>query len=188
VTYSPTSLDGLVFFSEEYSYVVRFPHNVTLVVTAHIGCCKVSKILVNGGSSVNILYGHTLDRMDDTPRAGPKIISQTYSLLYEFYGNEARPLGMVEFPVRADSLNVIMEFNILDVPSPYNASLGRPWIHMMRAVSFTYHQLLKYPTPFGTANIKGDQAMARTVVAVVQKRSGWMKKATGVDPNELPCG
>jgi len=46
---------------------MHFCHNDALVVTAHIGCYKVSKILVDGGSSVNILYSHALDRMDDAP-------------------------------------------------------------------------------------------------------------------------
>ena len=46
---------------------MHFPHNDGLVMTAHFGCCKVSKILVNRGCSVNILYGHALDRMGDTP-------------------------------------------------------------------------------------------------------------------------
>jgi len=32
----------------------------------HIGNCRVSKILVDIGSSVNILCGGTLDRMKDT--------------------------------------------------------------------------------------------------------------------------
>ena len=76
---------------------------------------------------------------------------------------------MVQFPVRADTYNVIMEFIILDVPSPYNVVLGRSGIHMMRAVSSTHHQLLKYPMPSGTANIRGDQTMARTVVTVDKK-------------------
>jgi len=55
---------------------------------------------------------------------------------------------------------------------------------MMRAVLSTYHQLLKYPTPSEMANIRGDQAIARTVVAVALKRSGWMLKASRADPNE----
>jgi len=46
---------------------MHFPHNDAFVVTVHISCCNVSKILGDRGSSVNILYDHALDRMDDTP-------------------------------------------------------------------------------------------------------------------------
>jgi len=41
---------------------------------------------------------------------------------------------------------------------------------MMRAVSFT-DQLLKYPTPSRMANIRGEQAMTRTIAAVARKKS-----------------
>ena len=67
VTHPPIPFGRPVFFSEENSYPVRFQHNDVLVVTVHIGCCKVSKILVDGGSSVNILYGHTFDRIRILP-------------------------------------------------------------------------------------------------------------------------
>ena len=65
----PTSPGRPVSFSEEdaYSYSVHFSHNDALIVMVHVGCCKVSKILVDGGNSVNILYSHALDRMEDTP-------------------------------------------------------------------------------------------------------------------------
>jgi len=96
VTHPPTSPSGPVFFSKEDSYVVHFPHNDALVVTAHIGFCKMSKILVNGGSSVNILYDHALDRMEDTPELARKLIlPRTQSLFYGFDGNEACSPGIV---------------------------------------------------------------------------------------------
>ena len=111
-----------------------------------------------GESSVNILYDHALDWIEDTPELAQKlIIPQTQSHRYRFDRNKAHSHGTVEFPVRTNPLIVIMEFNILDVPSPYNDNLGRPWIHMMRAIPSTYHQLLRYPTPFEMANIRGDK-------------------------------
>ena len=86
-----------------YSYVVHFPHDA-LIVTMHIGCCQMSTILVDRGSSVSILYKHALDRMEDTLELARKmILPQTQSLLYGFDGNEAHSPGIVTFPVRADS-------------------------------------------------------------------------------------
>ena len=113
-------------------------------------------ILVDGESSVNILYSHALDRMKDTPELARKlIIPQTQSLLYGFDGNEARSPGAVELPVHADPFSVFIEFCITDVQSPYNAILRRPWIHMMRAVPSTHYQLLKYNIIWAD-NIRGD--------------------------------
>jgi len=77
LTPPPSPLGRTIFFSKEDAYVMHFPYNDTLVVTIHIGCCKVLKILVDGGSSVNILYGHALDRIKDTfGLARKKIIPQ----------------------------------------------------------------------------------------------------------------
>ena len=74
VTRPPISPDRPVSFSEEDSYPMHFSHNDALVVMIHIRCCKVSKILVDGGSSVNILYGHALDRMEGSPELAQKLI------------------------------------------------------------------------------------------------------------------
>jgi len=88
----------------------------------------MSKILVDGGSSVNILYGHALDKMEDTPELARKmILPQTKSLLYGFDRSEAREPRTVMFPVRVNPYNVFTEFYVLDVESSYNAILMRPW-------------------------------------------------------------
>ena len=95
---------------------MHFPHNDTLVLMVHVGCCKVSKILVDGGSNVNIFYDHALYRMDDIPEQTQKLINpRTQSFLYDFDGREACSPGTVEFPIRADPFNVVTEFCVLDV-------------------------------------------------------------------------
>jgi len=63
---SPLSSSGKpIFFSETNAYIMHFLHNDALVVTMHIDCCWMSKILVDGGNIINILYGHALDWMED---------------------------------------------------------------------------------------------------------------------------
>jgi len=74
-------------------------------------------------------------------RADPKVDPSTQSLLYRFHGNEARSPGIVEFPIRVDTFNVVTEFYILDNPFPYNAILGRPRVHMMRAIPSTHSSI-----------------------------------------------
>ena len=44
-------------FSEVDAYVVHFLDNYALIITMHIDNYQVSRILVNSGCSVNILYG-----------------------------------------------------------------------------------------------------------------------------------
>jgi len=49
VTRPPISPGRPVFFSGEDAYSVHFSHNDALVMTVHIDCYKVSKILVDWG-------------------------------------------------------------------------------------------------------------------------------------------
>ena len=46
-----------VSFSDSDVSTMHFPYNDALIITILIGNCRVSKILVDGGSLVNILYG-----------------------------------------------------------------------------------------------------------------------------------
>jgi len=46
---------------------VPFSHDDALIITMLIGNCQMSKILVDGGSSVNILFGGAINTMEDTP-------------------------------------------------------------------------------------------------------------------------
>jgi len=43
---------------------------------------------------------------------------------------------------------------------------------------------VRYPTPTGTADIRGDQAAVRTISAVAQKKSGWKSKTTKANPEK----
>ena len=57
-------------------------------------------------------------------------------------------------------------FYVIEGDMKYNALLGRPWIHSMKAVPSTLHQLLKFPTPEGVKTIRGEQTAAKEMFAV----------------------
>ncbi|GFS34928.1 hypothetical protein Acr_00g0036800 [Actinidia rufa] len=55
------------------------------------------------------------------------------------------------------NITVWQDFIVVDCPSPYNAILGRPTLGGIKAITSTYHLKLKFPTPMGIGEIKGDQ-------------------------------
>ena len=123
--------------------ILHFLHNDALIIIMIIGNCRMSKVLVDGGSCVNIMCRGTLDRMEDTLETAQAMInSQTQCHLYGFDRNVMRSPSKVILPVHADPYNVILEFYVVDIESPHNAILGRPWLYMMKVVSSTYHQLV----------------------------------------------
>ncbi|KAK1274126.1 hypothetical protein QJS04_geneDACA022206 [Acorus gramineus] len=58
----------------------------------------------------------------------------------------------------------MMEFTIMDLPSPYNAIIGRTWLAAVKAIPSTYHQRLRFPTVEGIIEIRGDQVFCETVL------------------------
>uniref|UniRef100_A0A2N9F8I3 Integrase catalytic domain-containing protein n=1 Tax=Fagus sylvatica TaxID=28930 RepID=A0A2N9F8I3_FAGSY len=85
--------------------------------------------------------------------------------LVRFAGTSIYPLGMVtlQIIVGTHPKQAIKKVNFLvvDCPSAYNVIIGRPTLNRLRAVTSTYHLLVRFPTENGIGEMKGDQAMAR---------------------------
>ena len=49
--------------------------------------------------------------------------------------------------------------------------MGRSWLHKMKAIPFTLHQKLRFPTKDGVMEINGDQVAAKQCVLAAAKKS-----------------
>ena len=105
--------------------------------------CIVTRILVNGGSSVDAIFRSTLRKMN----IDESNIEREPTELIGFNGLVTPSMGVIKLPVRTVRINKFVEFVVLDCPSPFNIILGPPWIHGMKAVLSTYHQCIRFPTP-----------------------------------------
>ncbi|KAF8094689.1 hypothetical protein N665_0355s0002 [Sinapis alba] len=56
----------------------------------------------------------------------------------------------------------IIDFIVTGRPTIFNATLGRPWLYILKAVPTTYHQCLKFPTQRGIETIQESQKRSRT--------------------------
>ncbi|XP_070029467.1 uncharacterized protein [Nicotiana sylvestris] len=56
-------------------------------------------------------------------------------------------------------------FHVIKGDMMYNALLGRPWMHNMRAVPSTLHQMMKFPTEEGVKIVYGEQHAAKEMFA-----------------------
>ena len=54
-----------------------------------------------------------------------------------------------------------MNFLVVDCSSSYNAIIGRPTLNSWKAVTSTYHLLVKFLTKCGVGKVQGDQLVAR---------------------------
>ncbi|XP_026410526.1 uncharacterized protein LOC113305735 [Papaver somniferum] len=132
-------------------------HNDPLVLTLPVAGFNVKKILIDGGSSVNVLFYDTFKQME----LNDEQLMSSYYTIYGFNGAPTKPLGDIVLQVNAGPMKVDTRFSVVDAPSPYNAIIGRRWVHNLKGVATTYHQYLRFPTPEGVMEIKGDQVTAR---------------------------
>ena len=52
-------------------------------------------------------------------------------------------------------------FLVVDCSSARNAILGRPTLNSWKAVTSTYHLMIKFPTEYGVGEVRGNQVVAR---------------------------
>ncbi|KAG2266239.1 hypothetical protein Bca52824_073318 [Brassica carinata] len=57
-----------------------------------------------------------------------------------FNGASEQMIGTIRLPVYAGGITCTVKFSVLRTKAPYNAILGTPWLHSMKAVPSTYHQ------------------------------------------------
>ncbi|XP_024004042.1 uncharacterized protein LOC112081519 [Eutrema salsugineum] len=157
VPQDPPKRTPLVFTKAD-TIVLHKPHNDALVVELLLDDVEVSRILVDTGSSVNIIFKEALDQLDlSSDRIEPFIEPLT-----GFDGDRCMTVGMVNIPIYLSGIAKIIQFLILDKPAIFNAILSTPWLHAMKAVASTYHQCLKFPTPDGVYTLRRNQVVARS--------------------------
>ncbi|XP_074365798.1 uncharacterized protein LOC141706838 [Apium graveolens] len=61
------------------------------------------------------------------------------------------------FGVAPRQVSYVMKFYVISVASAYNMILGRPTITKLRAIPSTIHLKLKFPTPGGIRELRGDR-------------------------------
>ncbi|XP_024004913.1 uncharacterized protein LOC112082053 [Eutrema salsugineum] len=136
---------------------LRGVHNDCLVVELQLGDVKVNRILIDTGSSLNVIFEETLKNMD-FPDSEIKPYMES---LTGFTGEKTRTVGTVKIPIYVGGSARMIKFLVLNKPAIYNAILGTPWLFDMKAVASTFHQCVKFPTPSGIYTLKGSQTASR---------------------------
>ena len=122
-----------------------------------INSFDVHRVLVDPGSAVDLLHLPAFKQM----RVPLDHLSSASRVLLGF--NEATTLtvGDIAFPVKASPITQQVLFLVVEDLGPYNAILGRAWLHAMKAVPSTYHQTISYLTASGQVDFQGSQLAAR---------------------------
>ena len=93
-----------------------------------------------------------------------RLISKNAPLV-GFGGSQVFPLAAVILSVMVgdypQQITKDVTFLVVDCSSAYNAILGRPTLNSWKAVTSTYHLMIKFPTDYGVRELRGSQMVAR---------------------------
>ena len=109
-------------FSKEDKIGTTQPHDDALLITLRIGDYDVKRVMVDGGSAVEVMYldlykGLNLKPEDLMPYSSP---------LMSFDGKLVIPKGMIRLPIQTDPEIVEVNFIVVDTYSSYTTIVGRP--------------------------------------------------------------
>jgi hypothetical protein len=138
-----------------FSELGRFP----LVLKPVVAGSRLNKVLIDGGSGLNVLFTKTLKKMKlGITHMLIKSTSPFYCIIPE---NVAIPLGSVVLPVtfgetRENYRTEYIKFEVANFETFYHAILGRLAIAKFMAVPHYTYLVLKMPSPTGVLSLQGD--------------------------------
>ena len=170
-----------ITFSDSDLKGCQHPLDDPLVIRAVVANKIVHRVLVDNGSSVDIIFASAIDKMD----IGREKLDPINTHLREFSGEKVLPLGSIQLvltlgepPCQATTTT---RFLIVDAPSAYNMLLGRPSRNAIKAIPSAYHMMIKFPTVSEVGMVRGDQRVARECYTASMKQ----KAVDNVNVDEL---
>jgi hypothetical protein len=142
--------DAITISREDHPNRIPNPGQYPLV----IGNARFSKVPMDGGSSLNILYAHTLQLMGIG-------LDQLWPSTTPFHGvapsKRVQPLGQIDLPVwfgtPANFRKETLTFEVVGFRGAYHTILGRPcYAKFMAVPNYTYFKM-KMPGPKGVITV-----------------------------------
>ena len=162
-------LDTFITFSDSYLEGCQHPHDDPLVVRVVVSNKTVHRVLVDNGSSADIIFASAFDNMG----IGRERLKPVNTHLRGFSGEKVLPLGSIQLVLTLGDppcqATTTARFLIVDAPSAYNMLLDRPSLNAIKAIPSAYHMMIKFPTVSGVGMVRGDQRVARECYSTSMK-------------------
>ncbi|XP_019156863.1 PREDICTED: uncharacterized protein LOC109153448 [Ipomoea nil] len=138
------------------------PHRDALVIRLEIKDIIVHRVLVDTGSSVNVMYYGTFTQL----RLSRKQLSPVRTPLSGFTEDSIETEGSITLKVQIGTPPHVkrweVEFVVVKTSCAYNIIFGRPALEDLRCIISMEHICLKFPTPTGAGVARGDQKISRS--------------------------
>ncbi|XP_017979875.1 PREDICTED: uncharacterized protein LOC108662802 [Theobroma cacao] len=134
------SLGNIISFSDEEIPSEGRGNYKALYITITCKGCTIAKVLLDNGSSLNVMPMRTLARLP----INMSYIRKSEMIVKAFDGTRREVVGDIGISVEIGPCTFTIEFQVMDIAPSYNYLLGRPWIHMVRAIPSSLHQKVKF--------------------------------------------
>ena len=175
----PRPIDRTIIFPPVDPTRTLQPHRDALILSLEIGDFDVRRILVDPGSSADLVQasvvghmGHSLAGLENPGR-----------ILSGFNGSSTTSIGDIILPVQAGPVTLNVQFSVVQVLSPFNVILGRTWLHYMKAIPSTYHQMVSFLTNEGQTDLYGSQLAARQCYQIAREAVANQEDASPPEPS-----
>ncbi|GAU32939.1 hypothetical protein TSUD_153560 [Trifolium subterraneum] len=170
LSFSPKDASGIV------------PHDDDpLVIQVQILNCDVKRVLIDSGSSADIMYWEAFKAM----QLASEQLRPYHDTLVGFTGDQAEVMGhitlLTTFGDHQNAKTIKVRYLVVKTPfASYNIIIGRPAFNTLGAAMSTLYLSIKYPLDNGGVGIvRGDQALGEALVNTTN-----MSEATELDPRE----
>ena len=139
-------LDTAITFSDSDLEGCQHPHDDPLLIRAVVANKTIHRVLVDNGSSANIIFASAIDRMG----IGREKLEPVSTHLRGFSGEKVLPLGSIQLVLTLGDppcqATTTVKFLIVDAPSAFNMLLSRPSLNAIKVIPSAYHMMIKFPT------------------------------------------
>ena len=163
-------LDTAITFSDSDLEGCQHPYDDPLVIRAVVANKTIHRVLVDNGSSADIIFASAFDKMG----IGREKLEPDSTHLRGFSGEKVLSLGSIQLVLTLGDppyqATTAVRFLVVDALSAYNMLLGRPSLNAIKAIPSAYHMMIKFPTTSGVGMVRGDQRVARECYSASMKQ------------------
>ena len=165
VKYMNWSEQEITWSRQDTPRIMPSPGNYALVVDPTFcgptNNVRFTRVLVDNGSAINIMYRDTMVKLGYSPNQLQPSSCTFHGIVP---GVSCAPMGKiwvdVGFGTRDNSRVESLEFEVVDLQSPYHALLGRPALAKFMISTHVAYLKMKMPGPKGIITISGDYKKA----------------------------
>jgi hypothetical protein len=134
-----------ISFSDEDLLLGNKTHNRPLLMFGEIDDLAINRIMIDGGSAINLLPLRTLKKIGYSKGD----LCRSNVVIHGFNQSGQEALGTIFLILKLKNFTTYVKFHIIDAATSYNALIGRPWLHENGVIPSTLHQCIKYKDQSG---------------------------------------